>query len=66
MTRTNVGRLFLMTALLGALVLIACSCAPKDVKLIPREVLFGNPEKAAPKISPHSRHLDCAQRTSRI
>ena len=25
--------------------------------LIPREVLFGNPEKAAAKISPDGRHL---------
>ncbi len=55
--RTNPGRLFLMTALLGALVLIACSCAPKDVKLIPRDVLFGNPVKAAPKISPDGTML---------
>lgn len=55
--RTNSGRLFLMTVLLGALVLIACSCAPKEVKLIPRDVLFGNPVKAAPKISPDGTML---------
>lgn len=52
MMRSNPGRPLVMTALLGALVLIACSCAPRDVKLIPREVLFGNPVKAAPKVSP--------------
>jgi len=57
MTCKNVGRLLLMTALIGALALVACSCAPKDVKLIPREVLFGNPQKAAPKISPDGTML---------
>lgn len=57
MMRTNAGRLFLMTALLGALVLIACSCAPKEAKLIPREVLFGNPLKARPRVSPDGTML---------
>jgi dipeptidyl aminopeptidase/acylaminoacyl peptidase len=57
MMRTNVGRLFLMTLLLSTLVLVACSCAPKETTLIPREVLFGNPQKAAPKISPDGTML---------
>ena len=57
MMHTNAGRLFLVVALLGALALVACSCAPKDMKLIPREVLFGNPQKAAPKVSPDGAML---------
>jgi len=31
--------------------------APKEVELIPREALFGNPERAAVQISPDGRHL---------
>ncbi|MBI2826927.1 MAG: S9 family peptidase [Planctomycetia bacterium] len=29
----------------------------KDVPLIPREVLFGNPDKASPRLSPDGKHL---------
>jgi len=53
--RTNLGRLCLVTAFVGALA--ACSCASHDVRLIPREVLFGNPTKAAPKVSPDGTML---------
>jgi len=32
-------------------------CSLEAVPLIPREVLFGNPEKTEPKISPDGKHL---------
>jgi dipeptidyl aminopeptidase/acylaminoacyl peptidase len=38
--------------LLGGLPLILGSCGVSEPKLIPREVIFGNPEKANPQISP--------------
>ena len=33
------------------------SCATMKTELIPREVLFGNPVKASPKISPDGKHM---------
>lgn len=44
--------LFTLLAVFVAISLVAGSCGKKEVKLIPREVLFGNPDKAAPRISP--------------
>jgi dipeptidyl aminopeptidase/acylaminoacyl peptidase len=44
--------LFAFVAALAVIALVAGSCAKKEVELIPREILFGNPEKAAPRISP--------------
>ncbi len=47
----------------GALLLCAIvalfisSCGTSEVKLIPREVIFGNPEKASPQISPDGTML---------
>ena len=39
------------------MVLLISSAFASDVQLIPREVLFGNPAKAAPKISPNGEFL---------
>ncbi len=44
--------LVMFVALAVTLSLMAGSCAKKKTELIPREVLFGNPTKAAPRISP--------------
>jgi dipeptidyl aminopeptidase/acylaminoacyl peptidase len=44
--------LFTLLAALAVISLVAGSCAKKEAELIPREILFGNPEKAAPRISP--------------
>lgn len=37
--------------------LLVSSCAKKEVKLVPREVIFGNPEKSDPQISPDGARL---------
>ncbi len=68
MRRTN---LFVVTSL--ALALSACTgkqeetatapptaaapAAPKEVELIPRDALFGNPERAGVQVSPDGKHL---------
>jgi len=45
-------------ALCGGLIMVtACSTAQKHSQLIPREILFGNPVKAAPHISPDGTRL---------
>jgi len=49
--RKYVG-LFTLLAVLVTISMVAGSCAKKELELIPREVLFGNPEKASPRISP--------------
>jgi dipeptidyl aminopeptidase/acylaminoacyl peptidase len=43
--------------LCAAVVVLISSCGTKEVKLIPREVIFGNPEKADPQISPDGAML---------
>ncbi|GAB4371479.1 MAG: S9 family peptidase [Calditrichia bacterium] len=42
-------------SLLTALIVLSCSQSQTD--LIPREVLFGNPEKSSPRISPDGQKL---------
>lgn len=42
---------------LGGLVLLVFSCARPDAELIPREILFGNPVKHNPEISPDGTML---------
>jgi len=37
--------------------LVISSCGTTETKLIPREVIFGNPEKASPQISPNGTML---------
>jgi len=61
MTRKSNLALFFLLLLAGSLVL---SCAEKktevaetSTQLIPREVLFGNPEKATPRISPDGTRM---------
>ena len=56
MTRTKTRLQLVVLALVGAVVAV-CSCAPRETTLIPREVLFGNPEKAAARISPDGTML---------
>ena len=52
-----------LTAVLALLVLatgmaaVLTSCGGGQVELIPREVLFGNPEKARARISPDGEHI---------
>ena len=50
----TLAALFLCLLLVGTLI---TSCSTKDIskepKLIPRKVIFGNPEKAAPRLSPN-------------
>ena len=43
--------------LCAAIAIFASSCGTQEVKLIPREVVFGNPEKADPQISPDGAML---------
>jgi dipeptidyl aminopeptidase/acylaminoacyl peptidase len=43
--------------LCAAAALFISSCGTKEAKLIPREVIFGNPEKASPQISPDGTML---------
>lgn len=49
--------LFTFLAVIAVISLIAGSCAKKETELIPREILFGNPLKAAPRISPDGTML---------
>ena len=43
--------------LLGATAIFISGCAPPEPELIPRELLFGNPVKMDPKISPDGKML---------
>ncbi len=45
-------RLFALAVAAVVLSLVVGSCGKKEAELIPRDVLFGNPDKAAPRISP--------------
>ncbi len=44
-------------ALCALMALVISSCGTTETKLIPREVIFGNPEKASPQISPNGTML---------
>lgn len=44
-------------ALCALMALLISSCGTTETKLIPREVIFGNPEKASPQISPNGTML---------
>jgi dipeptidyl aminopeptidase/acylaminoacyl peptidase len=46
-----------LVALLAGAVALLASCGRGEVKLIPKEVLFGNPEKARARISPDGTKL---------
>ncbi len=49
--------LTLLLALVCVLLLASCTLTGKDVELIPLEVLFGNPDKVAPQLSPDGKYL---------
>ena len=49
-------RFIIVLALFSAVAFIS-SCAKKEAVLIPRDILFGNPEKASPRISPDGLRL---------
>jgi len=48
---------FVLLLLCGALALFISGCAVSEPELIPREVLFGNPVKARPRISPDGKMM---------
>jgi dipeptidyl aminopeptidase/acylaminoacyl peptidase len=48
---------FVPLMLLGAIAIFISGCAGPEPKLIPREVLFGNPVKTSPQISPDGKML---------
>ena len=50
-------RIFILFIFCSATLLFVSSCSCADSKLIPREVLFGNPVKTSPKISPDGRRM---------
>ena len=39
----------------GGIAIILQSCGVSEPQLIPREIIFGNPEKASPQISPDGK-----------
>jgi len=49
--------IFTLVMLWGGVALLTSSCLAAEPELIPREVLFGNPVKAAPTISPDGKLL---------
>jgi dipeptidyl aminopeptidase/acylaminoacyl peptidase len=55
-TQTAVGFVCVVTLLAG-LALCVISCAPGEPELIPKDVLFGNPEKARARISPDGEKM---------
>jgi len=56
MKRTMIGVLALL-ALAAGTALVLTSCGGGQAELVPREVLFGNPEKARARISPDGEHI---------
>ena len=48
---------FALLLMCGALALCISGCAASEPELIPREVLFGNPVKARPRISPDGKMM---------
>ncbi len=56
-TELKKSAVFLSEFILLTIMVIFFGCAPKQPKLIPREVLFGNPDKYHPEISPDGTYL---------
>ncbi len=48
---------FALLMLLGAIAMFSSGCAAPEPELIPREVLFGNPVKTRPQISPDGKMM---------
>jgi dipeptidyl aminopeptidase/acylaminoacyl peptidase len=46
-----------LTALMAGVAFALVSCGGGQVELVPREVLFGNPEKARARLSPDGEHI---------
>jgi protease II len=57
MRRSALISVLALLILLGGIVVILNSCGVSEPELIPREVIFGNPEKASPQISPDGRMM---------
>ena len=51
------GAVFLTAIIIGGVIVNVLNEKEKDLKLIPREILFGNPVKTSPKISPDGKRL---------
>jgi len=49
------GTLLIFIIIAG--IMASCTTGSKEVKLIPRKVLFGNPDKASLRISPDGKHI---------
>jgi len=52
MERSKIFRALILVLFLTGVAVGHFSCGSSEPKLIPREILFGNPEKTAPRISP--------------
>jgi len=57
MKRSKSIWIFVLLMLCGTILLIVCRYAKPEPKLIPREVLFGNPVKTSPQISPDGKMM---------
>lgn len=49
--------LFFILCVLGFIAMTLMSCSKEEPKLIPRKILFGNPVKTDPLISPDGKKL---------
>lgn len=57
MKHSKLRCVFTLFVLLSGLTILISSCAKPEPELIPREVLFGNPVKTVPQISPDGKML---------
>ena len=57
MKQTKSISFFVFLVILGTTLFCISGCAGMKPKLIPREVLFGNPVKSSPKISPDGKMM---------
>ncbi|MFQ5864495.1 MAG: S9 family peptidase [bacterium] len=57
MKHINLNRLAILVILLGFTIALLTSCTKPEPELIPRKVLFGNPEKVSPQISPDGTRM---------
>jgi len=58
--------IFILVMLWGGVVLLVSSSSATEPELIPREVLFGNPLKASPRISPDGKLLSYRAPTDNV
>ena len=57
MRRSKQNSIYAVFVLWGAVLLCTAGCAATEPKLIPRTVLFGNPVKSSPEISPDGKMM---------